>query len=107
MSSAPAVQARFPLNLPLGEKNCPAVWLQRREWAGTLAPAYFPISGLTLEIYFRTAGKYRLSKTAGQMGEESKRPVHSLEDVNHKMKLGNMALILNSSLRCQLTETGS
>jgi len=83
----------------MSKENCPAAWLQRREWAGTLAPAYFPVSGLALEIYFRTERKYRLSKTAGQMGEESKRPVHSLEDVNHKMKLGNMALILNSFLR--------
>jgi hypothetical protein len=62
---------------------------------------------VALEIYFCTAGKYQLSTTTGQMGEESKRPVHSLEDLNHKMKLGNMALILNSFLRRQLTETGS
>ena len=71
--------------------------LQRREWAAALAPAYFPASSLTLGIYFRTA-KNTYFERCREMGEESRRPVHSLEDVNYKMKLGNMARILNSFL---------
>jgi hypothetical protein len=93
------VDALFSLDLPGAGEQRRMPGAGRQLWILTYSPSS---NRGSVNLFFRVAVEFPLVRTCRQGGTSVKRPVRSLEDVNYKMKLGNMALILNSC--CALPE---